>query len=361
MDNTIVDYMEQLGRITNRKPIHLGALEKCRSGLINYLQEIVREKSSMSAQKAKNTLAMYSHVLAACREQRADFFGGRFQSCLTNLNILIRDREEMEPPTIVVLNESNWSVKQQIFGRIKCVSSHPDLNELMSLRGGYFGTMIYLMGTRPSIPELLGWPDKQSVIVSTIGGENSEDMNYARSVRLPYINSAQGYYEDLRRLDGKTVILSLSSTSFAQIEDLRVSGDDSRLYVQSTLLPPVEYIDHVVKHPKVKEAAYALFAWCMDSSEVGMRTRERLMTSISTERSQHYVSEGRFIPRKDYPEGYKLIQPSEIVRALARFAIARERRELNYARKVARAFTCEPLAQILVDVLSEDERKIASE
>lgn len=53
---------------------------------------------------------------------------------------------------------------------------------------------------------------------------------------------------------------------------------------------------------------------------------------------------------------YKLQRGNEFIRALARFAAARERRDFDYALAAAKAIPCEPLVQVLTSVLSEDRR-----
>lgn len=277
------------------------------------------------------------------------------KSSLAEIDKLLEVSEETEAPINMPLPEANWSVKQPIIGRIRLISTYPNLDELVSLRGGYFGTMIYLMDTRPSVDELFGWSDKNSVIVSGGGGDDSEEKNYACSEGIPYINGAGRYFPDLVRLDGKVVRLLPSSPT--RIEHREVAASTRLLPKEAAAYQPIEYINRVVTHPTIREMAYVYLAWCVEGSEAGMGILQQLKPLISTERYQHYTSEARLIPRKDYPEGYKLQTGNEFIRALARFASARERRDFDYVLEVAKAFPCEPLVQILTSVLSEDKRR----
>jgi len=351
MDKTVVYYMEWLKRMTDMDRIHLKALEEITTGMVDHLRVIIREGDISRAQKAKNSIAMYRHVLDQCQKQGGDSLLRALEPCRADLNKLLHVPEESEPPTSVDLSEANWSERQTIIGKIKRIIGHLDVNELASLRDGYFGTMIYLIDTRPTVHELLNWPDKNSIIISGGGGGASEEMNYARSEGIPYINNAGRYLSELVHLDGKVVRLFCSSSP--SIEDRGVKMVASLPSTEVTFLQPIEYINQVATHPIVREQAYAFLAWCVEGSKAGAAIYEQLKPLIPTERYKRHIDEGRQIPLKQYPEGYKIETVSQLIRALARFAAARERRDFDYAHEVARAFLCEPLIQILVGVLSE--------
>jgi hypothetical protein len=123
------------------------------------------------------------------------------------------------------------------------------------------------------------------------------------------------------------------------------TGDDT--------LSSAAYIDSILTHPTNREMAYAFLAWGLEGSESGKVACEQLQRLITDGQYERRVVEGRGIPPKDYPPGYKLKTVSEIVRALARFATAREDGRLDYARAVAEAFPYEPLSHLLKGALAE--------
>lgn len=351
MDKTVVYYMEWLKRMTDIRRIHLKALEQITTGLVGHLREIAREGDISRAQKARNSLAMYKHVLDECGKQGGYSLLRRLKPCLANLDKLLHVPEESEHPINVDLSEANWSVRQTIVGKIKSVTGHVDLNEIASLRGGYFGTMIYLMDSRPSVHELFDWPDKNSIIISSGGGDTSEEMNYARSGGTPYINNAECYFSNLVRLDGKVVRVFCSSPT--RIEDRGVKVAARLLSTEVTFLEPIEYINQVATDPIVREMAYAYLAWCVEESKAGAAIYEQLKPMIQSERCKRHIDEGRQIPIKRYPEGRKIESVSQVIRALARFGATREQRNFDYAEEIAQAFPCEALVEILTSVLSE--------
>jgi hypothetical protein len=355
IDDIVKHYMEWIKRLTERPRIHLGGLEEATKGLVSHLQEIIFKKDISRAIEAKNSMAMYAHVLVACREQGADFILRELDMCLADLDKLLRASERSNPVRSIALPRANWSVEQVIVGRITTVPTHVDfmnLSELTSLRGGYCGMVIYLMRARPSVRELSNWPDKNSVIVSAGGSDTSEEMNYAASANMLYINGASNYFEELCRLEGN--IVRLLPVEAATLIENSVVKKTIPLTRGTVLHPAIEYINQVVTHPINREIGYIFLAWCVERSKAGRSVLEQLKPLISSKQYEQRVAEGRVIPRKDYSNGYKLKPPSEPIRALARFATAREKRDFNYARKVARTFPCEPLVQLLLAVLSEE-------
>ena len=96
-DDTVTLHMEWMKRLADRPRMHLGALEECTNGLADHLQEIVSKGDIQRAQIAKNTLAMYIHVLAACREKGTSFMLQRLDLCLAELNKVLQVSEEHGP------------------------------------------------------------------------------------------------------------------------------------------------------------------------------------------------------------------------------------------------------------------------
>ena len=359
MDKTVVYYMEWLKRMTDIHRIHLKALEEITTGLVDHFREITREGDISRAQETKNSIAMYRHVLVECQKQGGYSMMRRLEPCLADLDKLLHVREESEHPLNIDLSEANWSVRQTIVGKIKRVTGQLGLIDMASLRGGYFGNMIYLMDARPSVHELLDWPYKNSIIVSSGGGSASEEMNYARSEGIPYINAVTGRcFSNLARLDGKIVRLFCSSPT--QIEDREVKAVARLLPTETTFLQPIEYINQLATQPRVREMAYACLVWCVEETKAGAAIYEQLKTLISAERYEHHVNEARRIPIKRYTKGYKIKMVSQVIRALGRFAAARERRDFDYAQEIAQAFPCESLVETLTSVLSET-KGLASE
>lgn len=211
MDSTIVHYMEWMKRMADKKLIHLGSLEKCRDGLEKHLQEILSAKDFSRAHKAKNSLGMYSHIFVEYRKLGADYMLQGLYCCITELDTLLNVSKKVRDPdvlsTTMILSNANWSTKRGIIGKIGLVSDYPDLDELVSLRNGYPGIMIYLMKTKASVFQVNNWPDKNSVIISAEGGPTSEEMNSAMSEGMLYINGARDYFSNLVHLGCKIVCL----------------------------------------------------------------------------------------------------------------------------------------------------------
>lgn len=211
MDSTIVNYMECMKRMSDKNRIHLGSLDECRNGLEDHLQEIINAKDFSRAQKANNSLGMYSHVFVEYRKLGADYMlRGVYcyiEILKTMLNVSKKVSEPNEPPTTIILSNANWSMKQRIIGKIGLVSDNPDLDELVSLRNGYPAIMIYLMKTKASVFQVCNWPDKNSVIISAYGGNTSEELNAAMSEGILYINGAIDYFSKLEHFSCKIVCL----------------------------------------------------------------------------------------------------------------------------------------------------------
>lgn len=369
MDETVKYHMEWMKRLTDRGRIHLGGLERCTGGLITHLEEIIRKKSAGKAREVWDSMAQYSHVLRACREQGAGFMLVGLESRMERIESLAKRHrhaehkpadaaEEKAGLVSVALPGANWSLKQPLIGRLKVIPAGKDIRRLLSSRAGDTDCVIYLLeSTRATIVELIEWPDKNSYVVSSSGGANSEEMNFARSEGRIYVNGAAPYFESLKRLDGRQVILRPADVTPAAPPRVAPVNVESTLSVGDDSLSPTAYINRVVTNSTNREITYAFLAWSLEGSEAGRAACEELKRLLTNEQYRRRVEEGRDIPPKDYPRGYKLRTTSEFVRALARFASAREKRRYRYALKVAEAFPYAPLSRLLKEVLVEDKSK----
>jgi hypothetical protein len=280
----------------------------------------------------------------------------QLDSCMTELDEFVSAKSESVPPTVVTLPEANWSVARPVTGRIRLIPAGKDVRDLMSFRAGDAERVIYLMDSKATVIELAMWPDKNSYVVSAGGGRNSEEMNFAMSEGRPYVNGARRYFEVLKRLIGKHVILLPYDAAPAARGKGAAISTGSYLLVDDDSLSPAGYINRVVQHPTNREMAYAFMAWCLEGSTSGSAAYAELKGLVSARQYKNHVKEGRNISPKDYPRGYKLRTLGEFIRALARFAAAREEKNLDYAKTVANTFPYAPLARTLKKTLADDKR-----
>jgi hypothetical protein len=180
-------------------------------------------------------------------------------------------------------------------------------------------------------------------------------MNFAQSDSRPYVNGAAQYFEVLKRLNGRHVVLLPTDTMPAPRAKRADVDVESYLLVEDKSLSPLGYVNRVVSHPTNREMAYAFLAWGLEGSESGQKACEELKRLLTGEQYRRRVEEGRDIPPKDYPRGYKLRTTSEFIRSLARFALAREQKRYDYALKVAGTFPYAPLSRLLKGVLAEEK------
>jgi hypothetical protein len=298
---------------------------------------------------------VYGDVLAACREQGAGFMLQRLESGLAELDKLAGPPPKNAPSTGVALPNANWSVRQPLAGRLRLIPANKNIRDLLSVRAGDAEHVIYLMESRATVVELMTWPDKNSDVVSAGGGPNSEEMNFAQSECRPYVNGAAQYFEVLKRLNGRNVVLLPTDTMPAPRAKSADVDVESYLPVEDDSLSPVEYINRVVIHSTNRVMAYAFLAWGLEGSESGQEACEALKRVLTGEQYRRRVEEGRDIPPKDYPRGYKLRTTSEFIRALARFASAREEKRFDYALKVAGVIPYAPLSRLLKGALAEEK------
>jgi hypothetical protein len=298
---------------------------------------------------------MYRHVLGACRAEGAGFMLRELESCLDELDRLAGPPPADAPPTTVALPEANWSVRQPLTGRLRLIPADKNITDVMAARAGDAERVIYLLESRPTVVELMGWPDQNSCVVSCGGGPNSEEMNFAQSEIRPYVNGATRYFEVLKRLNGRHVILLPTDIMPAPRPGVANTDAEAYLSVRDNSLSPLGYVNRVVTHPTNREMAYAFLAWGLEGSKAGGAAYDELKRHLSADQYRRRVEEGRDIPRKDYAPGYKLKTTSEFIRALARFASAREGKNYDYALKVAGTFPYAPLARLLKGVLAEGQ------
>jgi len=371
MDNTIISYIKPIERMAKRQRINLRSLEQQIECLIDYLREIINSKDISKAKKAKQTLATYSDIFCECRRQRLDFMIRKVDDYISRLDEILNNINDLNMiESTIFLDNANWSIKKEIIGKIVLISYHDsynlDSNMFSLLRNGYSGLIIYLMpkSTKPSSKDILNWFDTNSCIVSDSGGRNSEEMNAARDKNLNYINGASIYYERLRELNGKIVRL-LPESDKEQVQQLIHNIPESdeeqvqrlihKISSHNNLHPAIKEFNNIILDTKNKLMAFCILIWSVNGSKSGEIIREQLKEVIQTPEYKYYIAEGRNIPSKDYQENGKISNVAIQIRALARFASARERKDYRYASKIVDIFSNISIVELLRNVLSEDQ------
>jgi len=116
-------------------------------------------------------------------------------------------------------------------------------------------------------------------------------------------------------------------------------------------LHPIGYIHRILQDPLNRRLAYHYLLWCIHGSSENFHLQTQLEALQDDSHYDDDIREGRMIPRKDYPKGHVFQGPSEPIRALARFALAREQGDLDYARQIAEMFPCKALVKVLQEAI----------
>jgi len=209
IDETIASYMEWLDRISKSPRIHIQGLEKCTKYLNDYLDDLINKNEVSKITSAIYTLNEYSKVILYFKNHDSFFISEKMQKILqskTNLEKLLNIPEE-KIDAVLNLSEANWTMKKPISGMIRILPANFNLDEVLTLRNGFLGTIIYVITGKATVIQLNRWPESNCFIISTEGGPTSEELNFAKHSRMQYINGASEYLKDLVDYDGKFINL----------------------------------------------------------------------------------------------------------------------------------------------------------
>lgn len=218
IDKTAANHIQQMVRILNHPMMNFHDLDECTEGLIRHLQDIIHEKDLPRALDALHTYNKYEgtyHFINRLKTFNLFYIMKQLCSCQNSLDTLLyiyEDKNEVSTDIArsIYLHDVNWSLKKITTGKIKFIRNYffqpgkyvyKDRN-LFCLKKGSPIVIIYLMENRPSVSELMNC---DGIVISAAYG--SEEMEYAISEGITFINGAEKYFSDLLRLNGKVVTI----------------------------------------------------------------------------------------------------------------------------------------------------------
>jgi len=303
-------------------------------GIYDACSRIDRELERLQHKGGPALRAARAQVLGESELLRS-FNLGRTDRTLERADSLSReDRAEsvpLQPPIVVV--DGNWSQSEMILGEIIPVKEAPS----RVLRETSEGIPVFLYRGRPSVAELANWPKIGCMIVASSGGLRSEDMNYASSQGLRYINGiGEEQYEGLVAMRGRVV----------RVTPPDVMRDRVSLEGAEDSLPAISFILHLFRDSANRRFALHFLYWAIGDHPSALR--DALSSRLDLTHFEADVAEAREYDPRDYSESLDCSDSSGILRALGRLGAARERGEDANAKSILTALPAElraPLGQ----------------
>ena len=110
-------------------------------------------------------------------------------------------------PSAMIGIDGNWVLETAFVGEVVVVPRGFDVENVRSLRAGLADCAIYVCNDRPTVGELNRWGDEECLIVSSGGGSNTEEWNFASSSSMPYVNCVRRGFDQLLQHEGQVVMV----------------------------------------------------------------------------------------------------------------------------------------------------------
>jgi hypothetical protein len=182
------------------------------------------------------------------------------------------------------------------------------------------------------------------VVVSSSGGVASEDMNYARSAEILYINGVGLGFDQLCEAVGREVTIgppSMTSSSptpllslleVAQNRDFEQHCLQALQFAGPDAVEAMSYIGSLLRHIENKETAIHFLYYALEDSSCNNAFIEWLKLMKNEYSYPCHITECRTIPYKKYPnDKISDRDPSSVLRALGRFSHAIRSDNHDYA------------------------------